>query len=276
MRPPATRPRLRKREVAFAIGAGALASFAAAGILSDGFGGPGSSFADRTEIASSEADNSSYEVGEFSEISTVGPQDIAITIGDSYAVRSEGSPEALRLLEVVVEDGKLVIKPKGRFGFNFDFDRLRGTKFFVTVPSLDAVALAGSGDITIDNLQGDDFVGTVAGSGSLQIAEMTVDEADFRIGGSGNVTVAGNARDAKVAIGGSGQLRGGGLRSDTASVSIGGSGDVALTVEEKADVSIAGSGNVDITGPARCSVSRFGSGVVRCSGAGGDTNADEN
>ena len=36
--------KLRKREIALAIGVGALATFAATGILSDGFGGPGSSF----------------------------------------------------------------------------------------------------------------------------------------------------------------------------------------------------------------------------------------
>ena len=36
--------KLRKREIALAIGIGALATFAAVGILSDGFGGPGSSF----------------------------------------------------------------------------------------------------------------------------------------------------------------------------------------------------------------------------------------
>jgi hypothetical protein len=42
----ARKVKLRKREIAFAIGVGALASLAAAGILSDGFGGPGSSFRD--------------------------------------------------------------------------------------------------------------------------------------------------------------------------------------------------------------------------------------
>jgi len=38
------RVKLRKREIVLAIGAGLLAATAATGILSDGFGGPGSSF----------------------------------------------------------------------------------------------------------------------------------------------------------------------------------------------------------------------------------------
>lgn len=40
----ARKVKLRKREIVLAIGAGALATLAATGILSDGFGGPGSSF----------------------------------------------------------------------------------------------------------------------------------------------------------------------------------------------------------------------------------------
>ena len=42
----AGKAKLRKREIALAIGIGTLAAVAFAGILSDGFGGPGSSFAD--------------------------------------------------------------------------------------------------------------------------------------------------------------------------------------------------------------------------------------
>lgn len=44
LRPMKRNFKLRKREIALAIGVGTLATFAATGILSDGFGGPGSSF----------------------------------------------------------------------------------------------------------------------------------------------------------------------------------------------------------------------------------------
>ena len=42
----APKVKLRKREIALGIGIGALATLAFVGILSDGFGGPGSHFAD--------------------------------------------------------------------------------------------------------------------------------------------------------------------------------------------------------------------------------------
>jgi hypothetical protein len=250
--------RLRKREVVLAVSAGALAAAAAAGILADGGGGPGP----RPSIAGPDA--MVYQVGEFQEIATVGPQDVVVTRGDPYSIRSEGSPEALALLEVAVEDGELVIRPKRRFGGNWG--RLEGATFYVTVPRLERIAMAGSGDISIDRVESDSFLGDIAGSGQLAIADMKVDRADFSIGGQGNVSAAGIARETRVSIGGSGEVEAAGLRSEIARVSIGGVGDVELTVNDEADISIAGRGDVEITGPARCSVSKFGVGDVRCNG----------
>ena len=53
-----------------------------------------------------------YQVAEFDEIATTGPQDVVITIGETFSVRAEGSPEALAQLEAVVEGDTLAIRPK--------------------------------------------------------------------------------------------------------------------------------------------------------------------
>jgi hypothetical protein len=261
---PPQRARLRKREIAFALAMGGLAAGGAALVLEAEDSSP-------APLVAME-DRATFDVAPFEEISTIGPQDVVIVTGDSYSVRSEGSPRAIAQLEAVVEDDRLVIRPRGDFARGFDWSSLSGATFYVTTPRLDAISLAGSGSVRIDKVEGGSFTGSIAGPGELAIATLDVDEVDFRIGGSGNVSAAGTAREALVSIGGSGAVRAGGLLSQTASVSIGGSGDVALTVEEEAQVSIAGSGDVDISGPGRCSVSRMGSGTVRCSGGGGDTN----
>ena len=256
------RPRLRKREILFAVAMGGLAAGGAALVLDESNDGG-------APMIVVNAAPQTYELAPFEGISTVGPQDVVVTFGETQSVRSEGSPEALGQLEVVVEDGELLIRPRNQFRFGFDWGSLRGATYHVTVPRLESVSLAGSGDIRVDRVRGDSFTGTIAGPGEIAIADMQVDEADFRIGGSGNVVVAGTAREAKVAIGGSGEVRAAGLRSETADISIGGSGDVALTVQDEARVSIAGSGDVDITGPASCSVTKMGSGEVSCAGGGG-------
>jgi hypothetical protein len=257
--PMPSRPRLRKREILFAVTMGALAAGATAIVLDDHDGA-------LHRVAVEVKSDKTYEVGQFDEISTVGPQDVVVTRGDKWSIRSEGSPEALALLEVVEENGELTIRPKGEYRFGFDWDSLRGATFYVTVPKLERVSMAGSGDIRIDRIESDSFTGSIAGSGELAIADMKVDEADFSIGGEGSIIAAGTAREARVAIGGSGEVKAAGLRSQDASISIGGQGDIELTVEDKADISIMGQGDVDITGPARCSLSRFGRGEVRCNG----------
>src|SRR5690606_3605801 len=258
---PTPRPKLRKREIALAVGVGALAAGGAALILAEG-----DSHAPMMVAAAPQT----YELESFDEISTVGPQDVVITRGDASQVRSEGSPEALGLLEVVVDDGELIIRPKEDYGFGFDWDRLSSAKFHVTVPRLEQISVAGSGDVTVDQVESEDFAANLAGAATLSIAALAVEEAEFRIGGSGNVVAAGTAREANISIGGSGEVQAAGLTVQTADVSIAGSGDVALTVQQEAEVSIMGSGDVDISGPARCSVSRMGSGNGRCSGGGGD------
>lgn len=256
---PTTTPgrRLRKREVAFAVALGGLAAGAAALILG---GSEGHGPAPITVTAAPQT----FELAEFDEISTFGPQEVVVTLGETQSVRSEGSPEALGQLEVVVEDGELIIRPKDESGM--DWENLSSATYYVTLPDLDAVSLAGSGKLRVDRIEGESFTASIEGSGELAIADMRVDEVDFRIAGSGTVVAAGTARETRVEIEGSGDVQADRLRSEEASVEIGGSGDVALTVEEDARIEIAGSGDVDISGPARCSVTNVGGGNVRCGG----------
>ena len=160
---PTPRPKLRKREIALAVGVGALAAGGAALILAEG-----DSHAPMMVAAAPQT----YELESFDEISTVGPQDVVITRGDAYQIRSEGSPEALGLLEVVVDDGELIIRPKEDYGLGFDWDRLSSAKFHVTVPRLEQISVAGSGD-AIFTCNGD---------------------VAAHLMGSGNVIVRGSAR----------------------------------------------------------------------------------
>lgn len=261
---PARPNKLRLREIVFALAMGGVAAGGAA-IALDAMHDDG----DAPVAVAQGPDEMTYQVGEFDQISTSGPQDIQVTYGDTIAVRSEGSPEALAQLEAVVDNGQLRIQPKKGFDWG-NWQSLRGTTFYVTMPHIKGIAIAGSSDVRIDRVEGDSFSGKIGGMGEIAIGEMKVDRADFDVAGAGTLSVAGTAKETRVSIAGSGEIKAGGLRSETASVSIGGSGDVALTVDKDAQISIAGSGDVDITGPGHCSVTRFGSGSVSCAGGGGD------
>jgi hypothetical protein len=253
----AGRPRLRKREIAFAVGAGVLAAAGGAAML-DAFHEDDVRAAPTAIVGN----NLGYNVSRFTAVSTAGPQDVVITIGDKFAVRATGTSQALSGLKAEVHDGTLVIRPAG--GFGFDWRQFGSATFYVTVPRLEAVSLAGSGSVRLDRAEGPFFSGSVAGPGQLTIGAMKVDRADFSVAGSGDLAASGTARDARLSIGGSGDIRAKSLNSETAAVSIGGSGNVALTVQRNARVSIMGSGDVQIAGPAHCTVSKMGSGDVSC------------
>jgi hypothetical protein len=263
------RPRkLRKREVVLAVSMGALAAGGAAAMLAGISGGGGPDRASPIDRSR----EMTYSVADFEEIATEGPQQVEVTFGETFSAESEGSARALAQLEVVVEDGVLKIRPKDPA--RADWSSFETTTVRVTLPLLERVSMAGTGNVRVDRIKSDSFSGTIAGAGQLQIGTMDVDEADFSINGlgSGSVTASGTARATRVSIGGNGEVNAGGLRSKTASVSIGGYGEVKLTVDDEARVSIGGAGDVDIAGTARCSVTQMGSGDVRCAGGGGTDN----
>jgi hypothetical protein len=255
---PSNRPKLTVPEIVFGVTMGLLAGGGTMLALSAMHDDSPSQ-----EVAG--ARQMTYQVAPFVEVSNTGPQDVVITRGDAISVKAAGSPRALGLLEAVVKDGRLSIGPKK--GFNWgNWSSLQHATFYVTMPRIDAAALAGSGDIRIDRVDGERFSGTVAGPGELSIGSLKVADADLSVAGSGGISAAGNTHNTRVSIGGSGTIAANALHSDSASVSIGGSGDVALTVQDQANVSIVGSGDVSISGPAKCSVTRMGSGDVSCQG----------
>lgn len=157
--------------------------------------------------------------------------------------------------------------------------RLQDATFYVTLPSLSAVALTGYGDMTIDRVEGDSFSAAITGSSStLVVSGMAVEEAEFVIAGSGDITLSGQAEETTIFIGGSGEINAAGLQSERADITIGGNGDVSLSVSDDADIAIGGRGNVDIYGDATCSVAQIGGGDVDCGLAplpGLDNGADE-
>lgn len=217
-----------------------------------------------------------YDLVGFEEVSVVGPHHVMISVGPAFSIRAEGPRETLEDTEVAVEDGRLKIQPvdderwerrrRDREGWREYWDNYKPATFHITLPAIEAAALAGGGDMRIDRVEGGEFSASVAGSGDLDIAALRVDDARFSIAGSGDLVARGSATRQRVSIAGSGNLRAREVSSREANVSIAGSGNAELTVADDARVSIVGGGDVDIAGPARCSVSRMGGGRVRCGG----------
>ena len=206
-----------------------------------------------------------FAVGAFDRITVAGPYDVKVTTGGKPGVSARGGEAVLAATEVVVENGTLVIRPKGKRGMRWAWGKDNQVTMTVTTAAIRGATIAGSGGIDIDRARGDNFEGQVAGSGDLALGSVEANAAKFEIAGSGGVRAAGKVARLEVSIAGSGDVDLSALTATDARVSIAGSGNVRANATGTAKVSMMGSGNIDVTGGARCEVSKHGSGDVRCS-----------
>lgn len=202
-----------------------------------------------------------YAVSDFAQIEQRGPDDVDVRVGSGFSVRAEGDEKVLKQIRIVRDGDRLRI---GRTrGFNLNSGAV---KVYVTMPRIASAGVAGSGNMTIDRVEGTDFRGAVAGSGNLMLGRVTVEALKLSIAGSGNAVARGQAASLNVSIAGSGDVDAGGLSASDAKVNIAGSGSVRAAVDGDASVSIMGSGDVDLGPKARCTIKKMGSGDVRCGG----------
>lgn len=208
-----------------------------------------------------------YQVGTFQEVELAGHYDVDIRTGAPVSVSAQGPENVLNRLRVEVDGNKLTIGAKNRGWFHFDRPfRSETVHVTVTVPTLSAATLAGSGVINVDKIQGGSFDGTVAGSGQLNLPMVDVQSLKLSIAGSGSAKAGpGKAQSAQFDIAGAGNLDAGAVQTQQVKISIAGSGDVRAHATQTAQVDIMGSGDVDISGGAKCTISKAGSGNVHCS-----------
>lgn len=206
-----------------------------------------------------------YPVGDFNQVEVGGSFDVDVRTGAHRSVIVRAEQGLIDRLEVGVEGGKLVIRPKKKNGwFGGNWTMRHKAEVQITVPQLTAATLAGSGTMRIDKVEGQAFDGQVAGSGDIRIGTVAVNALKLGIAGSGTAEAAGRANAASYEIAGSGTIKTAGLQTQDLKVEIAGSGDVRSHASRTAKVDIAGAGDVDIQGGAKCEVHKAGAGSVRC------------
>ena len=185
----------------------------------------------------------SRPVADFTEVGLSAPVDVHVVQGDTHSLTLEGDPEVIARLETVVENGRLKIRTKNGQGH---WNSHRKTTARVTARRIDALSVAGSGDITAPAISGEALKVSLAGSG------------DIRVGGK----VAGLT----ASIAGSGDIRAAELEAQQVKVTIAGSGDVTVRARDALSVNVSGSGDVRYYGDPTVEKTIMGSGSVRRAG----------
>ena len=199
-----------------------------------------------------------FTVGRFDAIELTGSDNVRVLPGSAISVTASGDPRAVASLLIEVRGTALHI---GRRPGTW---RDKGATVTVTVPTVRAVSISGSGDMAVGRIVRPDFDGSVSGSGGLVLSDLRVRAARLQLGGSGSIAASGTAGQVSIDLGGSGSVDARRLAAPDVTVDLGGSGGVTAVASRTARVSVAGSGSVRVTGGARCSVSRNGSGTVSC------------
>lgn len=199
---------------------------------------------------------------DFDRIDLTGPDNVDVRQGKDFAVRAEGDPAAIGHLEIRVVDGVLKIGRESRWNLGWSSDK--GATIHVTMPAISGASLTGSGDLTVDRVEGKAMKAALTGSGDLTLGAVAVDMLQAELTGSGDISARGDAQSVDVSITGSGNFDGDDLKAGGGKVEIMGSGDSRFASDGAVAISILGSGDANVKGRATCKANVMGSGEAHC------------
>lgn len=174
----------------------------------------------------------------FSSVELAGSNTVTIRVGEEQSVVVRADNNLIERVTTAVQDGSLVIG-----NIPGSYTTKSPMSVTVSVPSLDALALTGSGVIAVTDIEASSLTVRLPGSGVLR-ASGTATTLDVTLGGSGDAQLE--------------QL----IASDVHAV-VSGSGRIVLTATKSLDASVSGSGAIMYSGnPQEVTKSITGSGAI--------------
>ena len=220
-------------------------------------------------------------VGTVQGLEVNGPILVDVRVGPATSLQVEADSNLLSLVRTDVRGNKLIVEAAR------GYQTRNPVRVTYTVPRLTDVRLAGSGQLSVQDLNGAPLTvvktgsgtmvlaGEVAsleaestGSGSIDAARLQSASASLRLTGSGRIEVGQVRGDYAIArLDGSGQLHvGGKVRALTARATGSGHLDLARLASEQADLSSTGSGGITANVKQSLIAQNDGSGGIRVYG----------
>jgi hypothetical protein len=172
----------------------------------------------------------------FSSVDLPGSNIVTVAVGRRQSVVVHADSNLLRNVTTRVVAGTLIVGTTGSFSTRIPMS------VQVSVPSLAAVTLSGSGEISVTGIDASRLTATLPGSGALY-ANGTVTRLDVTLGGSGLAQLDNLvARDVHAVVTGSGLIRVTATASLNAAVT--GSGAIIYSGNPLVTSSVTGSGAI--------------------------------
>jgi hypothetical protein len=174
--------------------------------------------------------------GTFHAVELKGVVAVEIKLDATTRVEVIGDADAVAHITTDVKNGSLIVDTKG--------DLHTKNKLVVTIstPTLDAIALSGTG--------------------SVHVAGVTAPAFAVSLSGTGTIDATGATDSLAVDLGGSGSLHAKDLPAKAVTIAVGGTGSAAITASEALTANLSGVGSVDVYGHPK-SVTKNVSGVGR-------------
>ena len=178
----------------------------------------------------------------FSRLVVALPVTVTLSHGATESLSISADDNLLPLMTTRVSGDELIIEGDKSRGFSTK----KEIKIRLTVKSLNAINIKGSGDVIGDRLKSDKFDIGIAGSGDVKFKSINADQFRIDIKGSGDVKIdALEGKSVSADIHGSGDIRLPAVQAAQVSISIKGSGDVSAAGNaDKVDIEVMGSGDV--------------------------------
>lgn len=243
------------------------------------------------------------EVSNFTQVELKSIGNLTIKQGQPTSLTIKADDNLMQYITTDVEEGTLEIGMQP----NVNVDPTSTIEYTLVVDSLSSVQLSGFGNITADELSGDEInvvlagsgditIGTVdatkvnmqltgfgnittnevkttdsdlslTGSGDINIGKFNAAKLDATISGFGNASISGSVDDQVFRLTGSGSFKGGDLQSQTANITISGFGDATVWAEQDLDLTITGSGTVNYYGDPHLNQTITGMGKIKSLGS---------
>lgn len=193
-----------------------------------------------------------------------GPATLHLVAGEPRGILIKGQANLLPYLVLTESGDKLEIEVKE----GYRLDPTEPLELTITLPELNELALAGTGNGDLSGFKGDELVLSVAGTGDIVASQLELKRLEGNIAGTGSLELgSGSAQAIELNIAGSGDVLGSEMRGKEVEVNIAGSGDVAVRAQEMLKVGIAGSGNIAYWGDPKVEQQIAGSGGVTRAGS---------
>ena len=207
-----------------------------------------------------------YSVASFDRIRVDGPFRILLTTGKAPSARAEGDPRVTDTLDIRVEGTTLMVRAGVNGWGEQPAARAAGAPvIYLSTPTLRTATMVGGGELTITGpVKAQRVELSLTGSGTLSADGLDADQFVATVIGSGTMKLAGRTARARLSTNGPAQILAGALVANDLIVRTDGSGEMVAQARYTAAVSTAGFGAVTVYGSPACTISTNPNGPVSC------------